>query len=330
MKGRKLKSTPVPANMSLESKIPLLKDRALMFQRARLFFDELQLIEVDTPILSPAPPIDLHIDIMKTKMHDGKAGYFHSSPEYAMKRLISAGLTDIYQISHVYRYGEEGALHNPEFTMVEWYQKGCTFDKIIDDTLNFIRLFLGDLPAQAMSYRQMLLHFAGIDYLIATDNDLRAYIKENSDSTPSSLSSWDKDTLLQYIVSFHIEPHLGKNELFVLKHFPASQAALSQVQTLGEEKVAERFEVYFEGIELANGYHELTDATEQRKRLVESNMKRLLLGKEDLPLDNNFIAALEKGLPDCCGVAVGFDRLMMLRHKKTILSEAIAFAWKEL
>jgi len=316
--------------MSLESKIPLLKDRALMFKRARLFFEELQLIEVDTPILSPTAPIDLHIDIMETKMHDKKVGYFHSSPEYAMKRLISAGLTDIYQISHVYRYGEEGSLHNPEFTMVEWYQKGCSFDKIIGDTLSFIRLFLGDLPVRAMSYRQMLLHFVSIDYLIATDNDLRAYIKENSDSAPSSLSTWDKDTLLQYIVSFHIEPHLGKNELFVLKYFPASQAALSQVQTLNNEKVAERFEVYFEGIELANGYHELTDATEQRKRLIESNKKRLLLGKEDLPLDHNFIAALEKGLPDCCGVAVGFDRLMMLRHKKPILSEAIAFAWSEL
>lgn len=316
--------------MSLASKISLLKDRAQMLTRARLFFDTLKLIEVDTPLLSPTAPIDLHIDVMTTKMHDGRVGHFHTSPEYAMKRLISEGLTDIYQISHVYRYGEEGSLHNPEFTMVEWYQKGCSFEKIIEDSLNFIRVFLGDLPITIMSYRELLKHYVAIDYVTTTNDDLRIYIKEMSESAPSDLSSWDKDTLLQYIVSFLIEPLLGKNELFVLKHFPASQAALSQVQTIKEENVAERFEVYFQGIELANGYHELTDPIEQRKRLLESNQKRILLGKTDLPIDNNFIAALEKGLPDCSGVAVGFDRLMMLRHKRATLAEAIPFAWSEL
>lgn len=301
-----------------------------MLHRARLFFERRDFIEVDTPLLSPAAPIDAHIDVMTTPMHDGRTGYFHTSPEYAMKRLISAGLTDIYQISHVFRFGEEGELHNPEFTMVEWYQKGCSFEKIMADTADFIRLFLGDLPCQQMSYRDLLKQFTGIDYIQASTQDLASYIKTASEGSPSDVFSWDKDTLLQYIISFLIEPQLGKKELFLLKHFPASQAALSQVQKLSDESVAERFEIYFEGIELANGYHELTDAKEQRKRLVESNKKRLSLGKEELALDENFLKALEKGLPDCSGVAVGFDRLMMLRHKKTKLSEALPFSWSEL
>ena len=316
--------------MFLESKIPLLKDRAHMFHRARLFFSTLGLLEVDTPMLSPSAPIDVHIDIMTTEMHDGRTGFFHSSPEYAMKRLIAAGLTDIYQISHVFRLGEEGKLHNPEFTMVEWYQKGCSFEKIIEDTLNFIRLFLGELPDTQMNYRDLVKKYTDIDYPAASTEDLAGYIKEQSDGYPQDLLSWDKDTLLQYIISFFIEPNLGKNGLFVLKHFPASQGALAKLQMVGDEIVAERFEIYYQGIELANGYHELTDPKEQHKRLEQANSKRISLGKKEMPLDLQLIAALEKGLPDCSGVAVGFDRLMMLRHKKESLSPTVPFTWSEL
>ena len=146
---------------------------------------------------------------------------------------------------------------------------------------------------------------------------------------PLDLISWDRDTLLQYIVSFAIEPLLGKNELFVLKYFPATQAALSQVKQLDDESVAERFEIYYQGIELANGYHELVDPKEQRKRLALSNQKRICLGKSSLPIDEHFLCALEKGIPDSCGVAVGFDRLMMLRHKKDHISDVIPFSWSE-
>ena len=316
--------------MSLESKIPLLKDRAHMFHRARLFFSNLGLLEVDTPILSPAAPIDLHIDIMTTQMHDGRTGFFHSSPEYAMKRLIGAGLTDIYQISHVFRFGEEGRLHNPEFTMMEWYQKDCSFEKIIKDTVSFIKIFLGDIPEAQMSYRDLVNKYTGIDYVTASIEDLTNYIKETSEGYPEDLLSWDKDTLLQYIISFFIEPDLGKEELFILKHFPASQGALAKLQTKGDEMIALRFEIYYQGIELANGYHELTDPKEQQKRLEQANLKRSSIGKKEMPIDLELIAALEKGLPDCSGVAVGFDRLMMLRHKKQTLSPILPFTWNEL
>jgi lysyl-tRNA synthetase class 2 len=315
--------------MSLESKLYILKDRALMFHKARAFLSSLQLIEVDTPILSSTAPIDAHIDIIHTKMHDHREGYFHSSPEYAMKRLLALGLEDIYQISHVFRYGEEGRLHNPEFTMVEWYKSGCSFNKIIDDTAQFIKLFLSNLPLVSMSYREMLNTFTGIDYVTCSNETLVDFIKKNMEGFPLDLISWDRDTLLQYIVSFAIEPLLGKNELFVLKYFPATQAALSQVKQLDDESVAERFEIYYQGIELANGYHELVDPKEQRKRLALSNQKRICLGKSSLPIDEHFLCALEKGIPDSCGVAVGFDRLMMLRHKKDHISDVIPFSWSE-
>ena len=316
--------------MSLESKIPLLKDRASMLYQARLFFSTLDLCEVDTPILSSSAPIDLHIDIMQTTMHDGKNGYFHSSPEYAMKRLIAAGMESIYQISHVYRFGEEGRLHNPEFTMVEWYKTPCPFLQIIEDTLAFIHIFLGEMPIEDMSYKDLIYQFTGLTHATASTEQLASYIKAHSQGYPRDLDLWDKDTLLQYIVSFCIEPSLGQKGLFVLSYFPASQAGLSQLTTYQEELVAERFEIYFHGIELANGYHELTDPIEQRKRLESANLQRMQIGKQPLPIDEKFIQALEKGLPDCSGVAVGFDRLMMLRHGKQSLSEAIPFAWHEL
>jgi lysyl-tRNA synthetase class 2 len=300
-----------------------------MFHKAREFLSSLHLIEVDTPILSSTAPIDAHIDIIQTQMHDRRDGYFHSSPEYAMKRLIAEGLEDIYQISHVFRYGEEGHLHNPEFTMVEWYKSDCSFEKIIDDTANFIKLFLGNLPVVSMSYRDMLISFTGIDYVTCSNKILINFIEKNIEGFPSHLNSWDRDTLLQYIVSFAIEPLLGKDELFVLKYFPATQAALSQIKHVHDESVAERFEIYYQGIELANGYHELTDPLEQRERLAFSNQKRISLGKSPLPIDEHFLRALEKGIPDSCGVAVGFDRLMMLRHKKDHISTVIPFSWSE-
>ncbi|MBM3208162.1 MAG: EF-P lysine aminoacylase GenX, partial [Chlamydiae bacterium] len=313
--------------MSLESKISILKDRAEMLSQARLFFSKKHILEVDTPLLSSTAPIDAHIDIMTTKMHDGRLGYFHSSPEYAMKRLISAGLENIYQISHVYRFGEEGHLHNPEFCMVEWYESPCSFDKIIDNTVDFIKIFLSGLPVKIASYEETLQKYTGLSLKNATENSLAEYIKEHSPEAPNDIFFWDIDTLLQYIVSFLIEPFLGNDELFVIKYFPASQAALSQVTEHDNLKVAERFEIYYKGIELANGYHELSDSAEQRTRFSISNKKRVELNKEPLPLDELLLKALEKGLPDCCGVAVGFDRLMMLRHKKKTIAEVIPMAW---
>lgn len=275
-----------------------------MLAKARAFFEERNVLEVDTPALSPESSVDAHIDVMTV---DGM-GYLHTSPEYRMKRLIADGIGDIYQMGHVYRHEELGPLHNPEFTMVEWYRMGAEYKNFIEETLTFIRLFLGDLPTTYITYKEALETYS--------TGPVSKYHPE--------ADSWDIDTQLQLLMTFEVEPHLGKNCLCVLDRFPASQAALSQIK----DGVAERFEIYYNGIELANGYHELTDPIEQRKRLLDANQKRLALGKKTLPMDELFIQALERGLPDCCGVAVGFDRLLMLQLNKSTIADILPFPWQ--
>lgn len=313
------------ANTSPVSKIAILKDRAAMLSAARLFFAQRNILEVDCPAITAGAPIDLHIDIL----HVPSGGYLFSSPEYGMKRLLSLGLGDIYQLCHVYREGECGPLHNPEFTMAEWYRMQISFDAFIEETLEFLCLFLGNLPKSSITYREALKKYAGIDYLDATVEMLLACAKEHRIDLSASKSAWDKDTLLQLLMGFVVEPHLGKEGLCTLRDYPASQAALAQTCYRGTESVAERFEIYYKGIELANGYHELTDAKEQRRRLEKAQAERAAGNKSYLPIDERFLTALEHGLPDCCGVAVGFDRLLMLRHGATALSSVLPIAWEE-
>ncbi len=315
-------------NTSLESKVTILKDRASLFQKARSFFSERNILEVDCPALSQAAPIDLHIDVMAIPLQNGETGYLHTSPEYGMKRLLSMQIGDIYQMSHVFREGEFGPLHNPEFTMVEWYRHQLSFQELIEETTSFIHLFLGELPSSYLRYRDAILQYAQIDYLHATTPDLLHCAKTHHIYLPQDAATWDKYTLLQLLVSLLVEPHLGKDQLHVLTDFPASQAALSKTIHLDDEPVACRFEVYYRGIELANGYHELTDPIEQRKRLNNANLARSAAGKKTLKIDENFLQALEQGIPDCCGVAVGFDRLLLLRHHKTNLRDILPFTWE--
>ncbi len=296
-----------------------------MFQKVRHFFAQKNVMEVDVPMLGKAAPIDRHIDVMQITLQGGAYGFLHTSPEYAMKRLLSLGVGDIYQMSHVFRDGEIGHFHNPEFTMVEWYRLGMSFEDLIEETVAFIHLFLENLSVSYFSYREALIKFAQIDYLTASIGDLVMCCEKHALHLPSDAHKWDKDTLLQFIMGFIVEPHL--HELTVIKDFPKAQSALAKTTLRNEEPIAERFEIYFKGVELANGFHELTDPIEQRRRLHEQNQMRLEMGKQSLPLDENFLKALEKGLPDCCGVAVGFDRLMLLRHDKKCLEEVLPFSW---
>lgn len=314
-------------NTSLESKIDLLKDRAQMLREARAFFFARAVLEVDCPALSHASSIDEHIDVIHVELQKGEKAYLHTSPEYGMKRLLSLDIGDIFQLSHVFRHGEIGPLHNPEFTMVEWYRLGIDFDHFIEETLDFIRLFLGPLPSERVSFRALFKKHTDLDYLTATEKELATCAQEREISLPPDASSWNKDTLIQLLMSFLVEPHLGQGLLTVLSDFPASQAALAQTKMRGNEPIAERFEVYFKGMELTNGYHELTDAAEQRRRLHLANRARKAQGKESLPIDEHFLSALETGLPDCCGVAVGFDRLMMLRHQTPHIADILPIPW---
>jgi len=322
--------TLAPPNTSLVSKIDILHERASCLREIRQFFLARDVLEVDCPALGPASSIDRHIDVMRVEIGENKWAYLHTSPEYKMKQLLAAGIGDCYQLGPVYRLEESGRLHNPEFTMLEWYRVGLPFLTFIEETLNLIRLLLvlGPLPTSFITYRAAILHYAGIDYVHATTHDLIACAHRLGHHS-SDAEDWDKETLLQFLFSAAVEPHLGQNDLLVLHDYPASQAALACTKQSGDETVAERFEIYYRGIELANGYHELTDAAEQRKRLYAESQARIAMGKPPLIIDENFLRALEDGLPPCCGVAVGFDRLLMLRLNKTSLSAVLPFPWPD-
>lgn len=289
----------------------VLCDRAAMLGAVRHFFHERNILEVDCPMLSHAAPIDPHIDLFDTEITPGVRGYFHSSPEYGMKRLLARQIGSIYQLSHVYRKGEAGAKHNPEFTLIEWYRMQTSFNRFLNETLDLIHLFLGNLSHEILPYGEALQRYAG--------SDLKAH----------GFEADDPEELLNLVWGSIVEPELGKEGLTVITDYPPDQAALAETRIVNGQKVAERFEIYFKGVELGNGYHELTDHEEQQKRLEEANAKRKELGKEPLPIDNYFLEALQIGLPDSYGIAVGFDRLMMLRHETDDIASVLPFSWEE-
>jgi lysyl-tRNA synthetase class 2 len=305
-----------------------LHDRSKMLEKARAFFKERSVLEVDTPLISASASVDLHIDLIPCLDAQGQWRYLHSSPEYGMKRLLSQGIGDIFQLSHVFRQGEQGQKHNPEFMMAEWYRCGLSFTQMMEETCDFIRLFLGSLPSRTTTYKQAFQFFTEIDYETANRESLLSYLQEREVPLYEGILAEGKDALLNQILGTFIEPHLGQEELCVLAYYPSTQAALAKTITLESgEQVAERFEIYYRGVELANGYHELANPLEQHQRFIEANAGRIKLKKEALPIDHHFLSALEKGLPDCCGVAVGFDRLMMLRHQASSISDVIPFDW---
>ncbi len=311
--------------MSLIDKLEILKDRADLLGRVRSFFAERNVLEVDCPLIARHASVDLHIDLIEV-FACRERRFLITSPEYPMKRLLAMGMGDIYQLSHVFRDGELGKKHSPEFMMIEWYRIGFSFEAMIDETLAVLQLFLGSHPIQRTSYRDILLQYAHLDYLQATPHDLQTtLLKAGLDP-----ASDDKDTLLDQVMSMIVEPALPKTSWQVIYHYPASQAALSTIiEKKDQERVGERFEIYFNGVELANGYHELADSAEQKARFENANLQREQAGKSSLPMDPHLLEALRLGLPACCGVAVGFDRLMMLRHNTNLLSDIIPFGWHD-
>ena len=285
-----------------------------MLAKCRRFFSDRGILEVDCPILGKEAVVDAHIDLIPATYGGKQSCYLHSSPEAGMKRLLAEGIGDIYQLSHVFRDGELGPKHNPEFMMAEWYRTGLAFGEMIDETCDFIRLFLGSMPQETLTYRQAFLEYAGIDPNNASEKQLR-------DLVPAHSGVQTRDDLLNIVLGLKVEPRLGQNKLTVITDYPPSQAALAKV----ENGTARRFEVYCEALELANGYDELADARAQEQRFVEANELRKKMGKKTLPVDRNFLNALKNGLPPCCGVAVGFDRLMMLRLGKNEIDEIVPF-----
>ncbi len=296
----------------------MLRLRAALLARARGFFAARGVLEVDTPIVVNAPVTDVHIHSARVALEPaGPAGaarapfFLHTSPEYAMKRLLAAGTGDIYQICHVVRALERGRLHNAEFTLIEWYRLGCSLDALMSEVEALVRELLGAPAASRASarltYREAFLRTLALDPFTAPS----AQLQEHARQAGFDRTATGRDELLELLMGTVIGPRLGRSALTFVHGYPASQAALARLDP-DDPRAAQRFELYCDGIELANGFHELTSAGEQRSRFERDIEERRRLGLPEAAVDEHLLAALEAGLPDCCGVALGFDRTVML------------------
>ncbi len=312
--------------------LEVLRLRARLLAMVRGFFAERGVMEVDTPILSSAAVTDPHLDSFATVYAGPGTGgpvlYLHTSPEFPMKRLLAAGSGCIYQIAKVFRNGEAGRLHNPEFSLLEWYRLGFDPLRLIAEVAELVTLLLRDrIPLQApeyLSYGAVFERYLGLDPHTATVAELAACATAQALRAPPGMPPDDPTPWLDLLLSHCIEPRLGQGRLSFIYDYPAAQAALARIRP-DRPPVAERFELYLDGIELANGFHELTDAAEQRRRFERDNRRRAARQLPPLPVDERLLAALEFGLPDCAGVALGLDRLLMIAAGKTCLRDVLSF-----
>ena len=309
--------------------IEVMRHRAGMLARARAWFASERVLEVQTPLLSTAAVSELPIESIAAQPLQGPPMYLQTSPEYPMKRLLAAGIGDCYQICPVFRDGESGQQHNPEFTMIEWYRLGFSVMELQRDVDRLLRAAIGDLralpPARQVTYREAIAEVCGVDCRTAGPREIEAVLRDRG-VAPISAADQDRDTWLDLLMATVVGPGLGREAPVFVRDYPASQAALARVRDDRDGwPVAERFELYLDGIELANGFHELGDTLEQRRRFTQDLQHRRQRGRRLAPLDERFLAALEQGLPDCAGVAVGFDRLVMVALGLRAIDEAMAF-----
>jgi elongation factor P--(R)-beta-lysine ligase len=309
--------------------VATLRRRAALLQVARTFFQERQVLEVETPVVLGHTVTDVQIESLRVA-DAGPARWLQTSPEYPMKRLLAAGSGDIFQICHVFRAGELGQLHNPEFTMLEWYRLGFDLAAIMQETAALAAALLaaGGITAPAverLSYQQAFLQALDCDPLEAPLVRL-AQLAALHGLADSSIQGATRDELLDFLIATVVGPALGRGRLTCLHHFPASQAALARLDA-EDPRTALRFELYAEGIELANGYVELAGAAEQRSRFESDLAARRVLGRTEPAIDLHLLAALDAGLPQCAGVAMGFDRVAMLAMGATRIDEVMAFPW---
>ncbi len=300
--------------------------RADILARIRVFFAARGVLEVETPVLAHYPATDPQIHSLYARcagpgVPAGETLYLQTSPEFAMKRLLCAGAGPIYQIARVFRDGERGRMHNPEFTLLEWYRPGFDHHALMDEVAELVCAVL-DLSAvsERLSYAEVFRIHLGLDPHAAPTAELAACARAHGLDAPAL----DRDGWLDLLLSHLIQPRLGGERPLFLYDYPASQAALARLR--GDDPVVgERFELYLHGIELANGYHELGDAGEQRARFAQDNERRRAAGLPALPLDERLLAALAHGLPACAGVALGLDRLLMLAAGVRDIDEVMAF-----
>jgi lysyl-tRNA synthetase class 2 len=305
-----------------------LRLRAEILATIRAFFADRGVLEVETPLLASAPVTDLHLHALSCRYRgpgvDGaQTLYLQTSPEFAMKRLLAAGSGPIYQICKAFRDGEAGRRHNPEFTILEWYRPGWDHHELMDEVDELLATILGSRSAERISYATAFDRYAGVDVFKDEDTD-ESLLLRVADFGLDDINSLSKDDLLDVILTHVIEPKLGHCQPTFIHDYPASQAALARIRD-GNPPLAERFEVFVEGVELANGYHELADPTEQRRRFKADIEARNRRGLPQVPIDERLLSALEQGLPNCAGIALGVDRLLMVASGTRDLADVLAF-----
>jgi lysyl-tRNA synthetase class 2 len=304
-----------------------LRQRAALNALIRRFFAERDVLEVETPILSEAGNTEPNIDSFHTRFSGHvDAGtsqrWLRTSPEFPLKRLLAAGVGDCYELGRVFRNGEAGGRHNPEFTMLEWYRVGWDHHRLIDETVALVRAALGlvqrDARVRVIDYRSLYQQQLGVDPFQASVAQLQAALGDVQ-VDPAGMT---RDDWLDLLMTHHIQPHFDAAVMTVVHDWPASQAALARIRP-GTPALAERFELYLGSVELANGYHELNDAAEQRARFERDHAVRTARGAVLPPLDERLLAALP-ALPDCAGVAVGVDRLLMAMNQTGRIGDVLA------
>ncbi|RDF03276.1 elongation factor P--(R)-beta-lysine ligase [Aggregatibacter aphrophilus] len=304
-----------------------LLTRAKLLAEIRRFFTDRGLLEVETPVLSEFGVTDVHLATFSTEFispfgEQSKTLWLSTSPEYHMKRLLAAGSGPIFQIGKVFRNEEAGNRHNPEFTMLEWYRPHFDMYRLINEVDDLLQQILECPPAESMSYQFAFQQYVGLDPLSADLSELAEKAKKHQ---LIGAENENRDTLLQFLFSTVVEPQIGQEVPVVVYHFPASQAALAQISS-EDLRVAERFEFYYKGLELANGFHELSDAREQLRRFQQDNLQREKMGLPVRAIDTRLLAALQAGIPNCSGVALGVDRLLMIAMGTESIKDVISFA----
>ena len=307
------------------ARLDTLRRRALIIARIRAFFDARGVLEVDTPLLCPTSATDPHLDsIPASPLADDSRWFLQTSPEFAMKRLLAAGSGPIYQLGKAFRRAEQGPRHNPEFTMLEWYRPGFGVEELIVEVAALVAELLGSRPVRTDTYAALFLRATGADPHEAELPELRAVAAAHADFQPDD---WGRDELLDFLFCTVVEPGLGRDCFQFVRDFPATKASLARtVVDAAGRTVADRFELFVDGVELANGYNELGDPEELRRRMEADNSARAAAGLVSIPPDERLLAALASGLPPCSGVALGVDRLLMLALGFDRIEQVIAFA----
>ncbi|MDY0452041.1 elongation factor P--(R)-beta-lysine ligase [Pasteurella multocida] len=313
-------------NWQPSASIENLLARAKIIAEIRRFFTDRDLLEVETPVLSEFGVTDVHLSTFNTTFisptaEKSKALWLSTSPEYHMKRLLAAGSGPIFQLCHVFRNEEAGQRHNPEFTMLEWYRPHFDMYRLINEVDDLLQQILDCKPTESLSYQFVFQEYVGLDPLSAEKAELVAKAKQYH---LQQAEQEDRDTLLQFLFSTVVEPNIGKENPVAVYHFPATQAALAQISS-EDHRVAERFEFYYKGLELANGFHELTDVNEQLHRFEQDNVQRQKMGLPQRQIDKRLLGALQAGVPNCSGIALGVDRLLMIALGANAIHEVMAF-----